>query len=236
MDPNYGIPWASGLGSGYGPASQGDNGSNGYNILQHLGLMGGIGGIGAGLMGLFDQGQNPANAAMPYLNQIGSANQYTQPYNQIGQNAASALGNILPGLISNPGAFTNAIGANFHASPGFNFAMNNAMQQGNRAMGAGGLAGSPANSIQNQQTATGLANQNYYNYLQNAEGMFGQGMQGLQGLAGLGLGAGMNESNNIAQMLAEQAGLAYQGQANQNQNQNSAWGNLFGGLGDLAAL
>ena len=107
------------------------------------------------------------------------------------------------------------------------------MQQGNRAMGAGGLAGSGANQIQNQQTATGLANQNYYNYLQNAEGMFGQGLQGEQGLAGMGLGAANNLGQNMGDIYNNMANMQYAGTQQQNQNMGSGLGGLFGGLGGL---
>ena len=193
----------------------------------------GFGGIGGGLAGLMGQGNNPFGAGNQYWSQIGGANQYLAPYQQMGQQAGNELSNVYSGLLNNPGAFTNQIGSNFHQSPGFNFALNQAMQGGNRGMAAGGLAGSPSNQMQNMQTATGMGNQNYYNYLNNAENLFGQGMQGAQGMYGIGENAGNNMAGNMAQMLAMQGEGAYSGQAGMNQAQGQGFSNLFGGIGDL---
>src|SRR5579872_1036007 len=161
----------------------GSNGSSGGGFNPLMGILGG-GMLGSGLAGMFGGFNNPASAGMSYLNQIGGANQqYLNPYNEMGQQAFGNLNNTLSGLMSNPGAFANQIGSNFHQSPGFQFALNQAMQGGNRGMAAGGLAGSAANQMQNMQTATGMGNQNYYNYLNNAENLFGKGVQGEMGLA-----------------------------------------------------
>lgn len=203
-------------------------GSSWNNALTSpLGLAGGaLGGLLGSLFG-GDSGPDPMN----YLNQItGQASPYLKPYSQAGEEELGPLAGIFGQLSSDPGAMLNKIGGQFHQSPGFNFAMQQAMQAANQGAAAGGMAGSPAAQQQAQHTATGLANQDYYNWLNQATGMFGQGLQGMQGLAGMGMQAGSNMANLISQALATQAQEAYAQRANQSQS-----GSGIGGiLGDIA--
>lgn len=205
---------------------------------QRFGIGAGLGGIGAGL-GAWAMGgnTNPADAGMPYLNQIqGAISPYYTPYFQAGANALPGLQNQYNNLLSNPGGMVNNIGKSYQQSPGFQFAMQQALQGANHAAAAGGMAGSPQHEQQNMGIATGLANQDYYNWLQQATGMYNQGLSGQQGLAGMGANAGNNMAQQIAQQLAAQSSLAYSGQANQNQMTGSMMGDLFGGAGMLAAF
>jgi hypothetical protein len=204
---------------------------------QQMGAAG-VGSLGAGLAGLiFGNGPNPANTAMPYLNNISQVNQkYLNPYNQMGQGAMSNLSGVYGNILSNPGAFMNQIGSNFHQSPGFQFSMNQAMNAANNAQAAGGMAGTPQNTQTNMTLATQLGNQNYYNYMQNAMGLFGQGMQGEQGLAGMGLQSADAMATNESMADEEKAQLAYEGQAGQNQAKGQMYNNLFSGMGDLMSI
>lgn len=244
MDPNLQSQWNNTLGDfGSGANSSGANsslggaqGSGGGLPWNQMGMASGIGSLGAGLLGMLFPSQNPASAAMPYLNQIGSANQYLAPWQQAGTGALSTLQGQYGNLLSNPSGVMNAIGANYHQSPGFQFALQQALQGANHGAAAGGMAGSAANQQQNMGVATQMGNQDYYNYMQNALGLYGQGLQGEQGLANTGMEAGNNMASNLAQMLSAQAQLAYAGQEGQNQNQSSNFGNIMSGIGDLAAF
>ena len=186
---------------------------------------------------LFGGYKNPANSAQPYLNQIpGQANQYNQPFYNAGTAAIPKLQGQYDDLLNNPGGKLNDIGQNFQQSPGFNFALQKALEGGNRAAAAGGMAGSPSHEAQNMGLATDLANQDYYNWLQGATGLYGQGLTGEQGMMNNGQNAGNNMANMIAQQLAQQAQYAYAGQQNQNQQNNSMWGNIFNGIGAFPAF
>ena len=177
---------------------------------------------------LFGGGKNPADAAMPYLNQIpGQTQQYQQPFFEAGKNQLPGLQDQYSKLMNDPGGRMNDIGKSFQESPGFKFAMQQAMQGGNHAAAAGGMAGSPQHEQQNMQMATDLGNQDYNNWMQNALGMYGQGLQGSQGMANQGQQAGQSMADMIAQTLAQQANLAFQGQQQQNQNKSDMWGNAF---------
>jgi hypothetical protein len=54
--------------------------------------------------------------------------------------------------------------------------------------------------------------------MKNALGMYGQGLQGSQGMANQGQQAGQSMADMIAQTLAQQANLSFNGQQQQNQN------------------
>lgn len=230
-------------------------GGGGMSPSQQGMMMGGLGGIGAGIASFFTQ--NPADSAMPYLNQIpGMMQGYMNPFIQNGQSAWGQLnpymqrgnqaGNMLMGqygnLVNNPAGVMNQIGSTFQQSPGYGWQTSQALQAANRASAAGGMAGSPAEQQQIAGVTNQMANQDYYNYLSHAMGMYGQGLQGLQGMYGQGMGVGediyntgygaANDlSSNLASALMSQANLAYAGQQNQNQTMMGGMGSLASGLG-----
>lgn len=194
-------------------------------------------------MGFFDnlfgggENNNPANAAMPYMNQIpGQTSPYFQPYVGYGQNALPGLAQQYGGLLNNPGGKLNEIGQSYHESPGFKFALEQALQGAGHGAAAGGMAGSPQHEQQNMGIATGLANQDYNNWLGQATGLYNQGLAGQQGLASGGLQAGTSMADMIAQTLAQQGNLAFNGQRQQNQNRSDMFGNIGKGIGALSAF
>lgn len=189
------------------------------------------------LSNLFSGGKNPADAAMPYLNQIpGQTQKYQQPYFDAGKDMLPGLQDQYGKLMNDPGGRMNDIGKSFQESPGFKFAMQQAMQGGNHAAAAGGMAGSPQHEQQNMQMATDLGNQDYNNWMDKALGMYGQGLNGGQTMANQGQQAGQSMSDMIAQTLAQQGNLAFQGQRQKNQNQNDLFGGAFKAAGSLAAF
>lgn len=173
---------------------------------------------------------NPANAAMPYLNQIpGRTAPYLQPYAQAGQNALSPLQDQYSKLLSDPGALMNQFGKSYQQSPGMNFAIQQALQGAGHAAAAHGMAHSPEHEQQNMQLAHDIANQDYNNYMNNMLHLYGAGLSGQQGMAQMGQQSGMSMADMIAQTLAQQANLGFRGQ----QEQNSMHNSFLGGLGRL---
>lgn len=171
------------------------------------------------------KGNNPANAAMPYLNQIpGQTLPYMEPYFNAGTNALNPLQEQYSKLLENPGALMNTIGESYQQSPGFKAALEQALMAGNHAAAAGGMAGTPQSQYQQMQTATNLTNQDYNNWLSNALGLYGGGLSGEQGLAGMGQQAGQSMADMIAQTLAQQGNMAFRGKQEQNSQRNSLLG------------
>lgn len=193
-------------------------------------------------MGFFDKifgggYENPAEAAQPYLSQIpGATSKYFEPYVQAGQRALPKLESEYGGLLEHPGMQLNEIGSQFHESPGFKFALQQALQSAGNAAAAGGMAGSPMHEQQNMGIATNLGNQEYYNWLNPALNLYTRGLGGMEGLASGGLQAGGSLADMIAQTLAQQAQLAYTGSQNENEARSSRMANIGKGIGALAAF
>ena len=209
-----------------------------FTDMQRFGTGLGAGSILSGIAGLFGgKHKNPASAANQYISQIpGQTASYYQPYINAGQNALPGLQQQYGSLLNNPGGRLNEIGQNYHQSPGFQFALQQALQGANHAAAAGGMAGSPEHEQQNMQLATNLGHQDYNNWLGQATGLYGQGLQGEQGLASMGQHAGSSMADMIAQTLAQQGQYAYEGRAGQNQANGSVWSNLGSGAGLLGAF
>jgi hypothetical protein len=217
--------------------------------------------MASGLGSLFGGGQDPSKEASKYYNQIpGTVKPYFDPYINAGKDALGQLqgqyGNLLGNyngiqgqynqLMNDPNGVMNKIGGGYQQSPGFQFQLDQGMNAANNAAAAGGMAGSPQHQQQAATMATGLANQDYYNYMNHALGLYGQGLQGnaglygagLQGLQGLnqmGYGASGDLAGLLGSNLMNQGNMAYQGAANQNAASGSMWGNLAG-LGTAALM
>lgn len=181
--------------------------------------------------------KNPAKSAQPYFDQIpGQTNPYHQPYFDAGTDSLGKVKNNYDQDINNPGGRVNDIGQNYHQSPGFQFALQQALGAGDHAAAAGGMAGSPEHQQRNMGIATGLADQDYNQWLTNALGVYGQGLNGENDVSHMGQNAGKSMADTIAQTLAQQGGLNYTGQQNKNQNNSNTWSNIGNGIGALGAF
>lgn len=186
-------------------------------------------------MGLFGGWNNPADAAMGDMDQIpGQISKYMDPYIKQGQEQYGRLNDQYGRLMNDPGGRVNEIGASYHQSPGFQFALQQALQGAGHAAAAGGMAGSPQHEQQNMTVATGLANQDYNQYLQNALGAYGMGMQGSQGLYNTGAEMGKSAGEDMASYFANRAKLNYEGANAENQHRGGMWGTLLGAGGAVA--
>lgn len=176
------------------------------------------------------EGGNPADAARPYLDQIpGQTQQYMMPWFNAGQNMLPGLTNQYNQLMNDPAKRLNDIGSGYQESPGFKFAMQQALQGSGHAAAAGGMAGSPQHEQQNMQLSSNIASQDFNNWLSNALGLYGQGLSGGQNMSNQGQLAGQNMSDMIAQTLAQQANMEFRGQQEKNSMRNS----LLGGIGQI---
>lgn len=195
----------------------------GLNPMQWTSVLQGVGGMAAGLWGL---GNNPADAAMGYSEQLpGTVTPYYQPYIDTGLLANEQLYSQFNQLINNPQSIYDMLAGGFEQSPGYNWQYNNAMNAANNAAAAGGMSGTPAHQQQASTLAAQLANQDYYNYLNNMSGLYGQGLSGMQGINQMGYNASDSLAGLLAQNLMNQAMMSAMGQM----NANSSMGGLIGG-------
>lgn len=188
-------------------------------------------------MGMFPtvfKPKNPADAAMPYLQQIpGTITPYYQPYIDAGQQALPTLTNQYNQLISNPQQMLSSMGSGFQQSPGYQWQVDQSMNSANQAAAAGGMAGSPAEQQQVATTTNQLANQDYYNYLNHVLGLYGQGMSGMQGINQMGYQASTGLANALGMNLESEGNLAYAGQQNKNMMTAALAKALGGGIGSF---
>lgn len=196
--------------------------------------LGGAAMMGAGLFG--SKYKNPADAAMPYLNQIpGTIKPYYDPYIQAGQQSLGDLMTQYGQLMNDPGQKFAQLGQGFQQSPGYQFQYNQGMNAANSAAQAGGMAGTPYHQQNAANMASNLANQDFYNYMGNIQGLYGQGLQGASGINQMGYNASNELAQSLAAALMNQGGMAYAGQNNQNTANSARMSNIWGGAGALAS-
>jgi hypothetical protein len=118
-----------------------------------------LGPFASGLAGLFeDQGGGGD------YGQIGDLiKKYFSPYQQ---------------MMDDPGALLSRFGSQYTKSPGYDFELGQAEGAGSRAAAEGGMAGSPMEQQQAQQTAQGYASRDYGNFMNRILGLYGTGAQG----------------------------------------------------------
>jgi hypothetical protein len=187
-------------------------------------MMAAMGAIGGGVAGLVN---DPNKAAMGYAEQLpGTVTPYYQPYIDTGLNAMGTLEEQFMQLINNPQAIQQMLASGFETSPGYEFSMQQGMNASNNAASAGGMLGSPAHTYNSQQTAQGIADQDFENYMNQMMGLYGTGISGMQGLNQIGYQASNSLASLLGQNLMNMAGLAGQSA----QGQNSAIGSVVGGV------
>lgn len=199
----------------------------------------GMGSTGAGMLGagFMGHGDNPANAAMPYLKQIpGATKPYYDPYINAGGQALGSVQEQFQQLLNNPNELMKRFGQGYQQSPGYQWQLGQGEQAINNAMASGGMAGSPQHGQMAGQLAGNLANQDYYNYMKQIMGLYGTGLEGEQGLEKQGMDASTGYANMLANLLAGQGEYAYGGKAGENQARSNDWSNLFGGLGAIGSV
>lgn len=187
--------------------------------------MGIISGVGSALGSLYSI--NPADEAMGYVSQLGeTVGPYFDPYIDAGLGALDTLYDEYGNLISNPQSIYDMLASGFQASPGYQYNYDQAMNASNSAAAAGGMLGSPAHTQQSQEMAMQLANQDYYNYLDNMTSLYSMGLGGMGDINQMGYGASNQMANYMAQELMAQAYLA----AMSAKFKNAQTGGLIGGI------
>jgi hypothetical protein len=173
---------------------------------------------------------NPSENANKYLKKIPSlVSDQLSPYINAGNNQISALEKQYSQLMQTPGQMLNSIGQSYQQSPGFNFALQQALQGANHAAAAGGMAGSPQHQYQNMQIGTNLANQDYNDWLQKALGLYGTGISGSQDMYHTGYNASDSLARYLKDTLESQASNAFSGKSSLNSM-------LLGTLGSYLGL
>jgi len=210
---------------------------NDPNYGKWFGRGAGAASIGAGMYNLIHPGKDISQDSMHTLDQIPEQTaQYYMPYFNAGTDALNKSKSQYDMLSQDPGKRLNQIGEDFHESPGFKFALQQALQATGNSSAAGGMAGSPEYQQNAMNTAQGLANQDYYNWMGHATDLYKTGVNGENDIAHMGQNAGSSMADQIAQVLSDKSQLQYENNVNKNKNRQSSWGNIIGGAAHLAAF
>lgn len=195
-------------------------------------MFAGGGQFGAGLGSIIGSffGGDPYKDAGKYLNQVPDIyKKYLGPYAQEGINDLPFLRSQYGQLVNDPGGFIDRMGAGYKESPGFKYNVQEATRAANQAAAAGGMLGTPAEQAALAKRVSGMASQDYNDYLNHVLGAYGQGLSGYGHLEDQGFDASGQMANSLANYLASRAKLAEaQGQSNQQK-----WGGIGGFLGSL---
>lgn len=189
------------------------------------------------LSDFFSGGKNPADAAMPYLNQIsGMEHQAYDPYIQHGNDAYNVLNPQYSHMASDPTAFLEQIMKGYEPSKAYQLRRDETQRAAGNTAAAGGMRGS-INDITNQARLTdSLLGEDMQQWLNNVLGLQKQGLEGEQGFYNTGFNATKGLTGDLANVLGTQAGLAFQGQANQNQSRNDLLSGLMKAFGGIAGF
>jgi len=195
-------------------------------------------------MGLFDDiydmfggggdKSNPADAAMPYYDRIPDIlKQYYNPYIQRGDSAWNIFNPIQQSMANDPTAYLNNIMKGYKPSQGYQYQLDQMQKAAGNSAAAGGMRGSQQDIQNAAHIADQLSGADMQNFLSNVLGIQDKGMTGLEDQYGTGFKASGSLADQLANVLGTQGSLAFQGQANQNQDKSDFLSSLFklGGAG-----
>lgn len=180
---------------------------------------------------------NPADAAMPYLEQVpGMVDKYYNPYIDLGQSQGNAAAGTYAQMAQDPAAFTNALMDTYDTSDWYDYQQKELTDQAAAAAAQGGYTGTDQD-IKNQEELTqGLLSKDEQQYLNNLMRSLGIGLEGEQQMYNVGYGASNSAANaNIGNLNAE-AGLAYKGQENENAYNASQVNGFLSALANAAGM
>ncbi|HTF30810.1 MAG TPA: hypothetical protein VK625_18275 [Flavitalea sp.] len=184
-------------------------------------------------------GKNPADAAMPYLNQIpGMGQQYYNPFIQQGQSAYQNMQGPLSQMTQDPAKFLEGIMGSYEPSKGFQLKRDEGLRAAGNTAAAGGMRGSLQDIEGESHLADSLMGEDMQQWLNNVMGIQGRGLSGQQDMYNKGFQASGSLADLLGGNMNAQAGLAFQGQNQKNQNNNAlfkALAQAFGGLGGFAS-
>ena len=189
------------------------------------------------LSDFFKGGKNPADAAMPYLNQIpGMEKGYYDPYIQRGNEAYNAANPQFSAMGTDPAAFLEKLMGKYEPSRGYQLQRDEALKAAGNTAAAGGMRGS-LNDISNEARITDtLMGNDMQQWLKNVLGIQTEGLGGLQHTADQGYNASTGLAGDLSNVLGTQAGLAFQGQANQNKSRSDLLSGIMQALGGIAGF
>jgi hypothetical protein len=189
------------------------------------------------LSDFFKGGKNPADAGMPYLNQIAPMEKgYYEPYIQRGNEASKTLTPQFNQMSSDPAGFLEKLMGKYEPSRNYQLQNDEMRKSAGNTAAAGGMRGS-LNDISNEaRISDTLMGNDMQQWLQNVLGIQTGGMAGLTHESDTGFNATKGLTGDLSNVLGTQAGLAFQGQANQNQSKSDMFSGILKALGMVSGF
>lgn len=189
-------------------------------------------------MGLFSSGKNPADRAMPLLNQIpGAVQPYYQPYIDQGQAAGQQAGDVYGRMSQDPMQYLQELMSGYSPSTGYKAREKQLLDVARNTAQMGGYAGLPYDEQQRTGMVNALMSDDMQQWLTNVLGIQGAGLTGQQHQADQGYQASTGYGDIVGGSLNQRAGAAFQGQQQRNQDRGgmrSMLAQLLGGGAGLA--
>ena len=174
-------------------------------------------------------GDNPADAAMPYLNQIPQmAKQYYEPYIGYGKEAYNVLGPQFKEQATNPTGVLEKILSAYQPSRAYQLSRDEVLRMAGNTAAAGGMRGSLGDIKNESRITDALLGQDMQQWLQNVMGLKTQGLSGLQPIFQTGFNASQGLESDLSNVLGTQSQLAFQGQREGNQRKSDLLSALLG--------
>ena len=190
-------------------------------------------------MGVFGGGaksyDNPADSAMPYLNAIPeTVSPFYNPAINLGKGSVRATMPTYQQRLNDPGAAQNDLMSGYTNSDSYIYNQKQLTDQQAGTAAAGGFTGTPYDQQQQAYTTAGLLSQDEQQYYNNNLQLQNSSLNAGMHYFDTGYQASDTLANLLGNNLAAQSGVAYQGQAYQNQLQAQQRNNLINTTGTVA--
>ena len=173
-------------------------------------------------------GKNPADAAMPYYNQIpGMEHNNYDPYINRGNQAYNKFNPVMERMTSDPQGFLKELMGGYTQSKDYQLKDEEMTRSAGNTAAAGGMRGS-LDDIKNQSHITdSLLGDDMQKWLGNVLGIQQHGMEGEEDLYKTGYDATKSLTGDLSNVLGTQGSLAFQGQSNQNKSHSDLMSSLM---------
>ena len=179
--------------------------------------------------------QNPADAAMPYLNQVPDyVHQYYDPYISNGLSAGQTNMSVYGSMASNPQQYYNNLYSGYNVSPYAQYQSDQMQKAATSAAASGGYAGTDSDIARQEEEQNAILSNDWNQYLSQVLGIQNTGLAGNQQMYNTGFNASNMSAEDLIGMLNAQAGLAYNSVNNQNAYNAQKYNNSMGALGTIA--
>lgn len=184
----------------------------------------------------FHGGKSPSDAASKYTNQIPKTiEKYGKGAFERGERAGSALEDALSKYL-NPQDYYNEIMSGYMPSEAYKFKQARMSDAAANTAAAGGMRGTAADQLKQQELTQSLLSSDMQDYLKNILGIESTGLQGEEDLYGKGTDVGRGMSSDLANYLNQMGDMAYREQMQKNQAPWDALKGIGGIIGGIAGL